>query len=133
MMSATVFMSPSSKPYLLCLTSPSHERAVSKNRGEWSSLFPLPRGPTEVPVELEHNIEYLRESVLVGAVTKRGDLIAVREAGGRVKILSLSPPPAAQKIAGLCCSAKPIVLASRLCVQSKASPTAIQFQESKDG
>ena len=130
-MSAAIFTSPNDQPYVLCLTSPSSERAINGGRGEWSSIFSLPSGPSLVPVQLEHNIEHLREAVLAGTATARGDLVAVREAGGRLKILSLSSP--ANSSGGLCCSKEPTTLDFRLCSQSRASPTSIRFQASGDG
>jgi hypothetical protein len=70
--------------------SPSSERELTTEKGgEWSFISPVAPGPTSMPMSLQHSIEQLLESVLVGAATSVGDLIAVLEASGRVRLLRL--------------------------------------------
>lgn len=127
--SATLFNSPSRKPYVLCTTSPSLER---EHTGEWSFISPVAPGPASMPISLQHSIEQLRESVLVGAATSVGDLIAVLEASGRVRLLRLDK----EIDGGLCCHASqdPVLeFNNQLCPQDSAPPTSLRFQETLRG
>jgi len=130
--SATLFNSPSRKPYVLCTTSPSSERELAAENGcEWSFISPVASVPARMPMSLQHNIVELRKSVLVGAATSAGDLIAILEASGRVKLLSLD----GNRDGGLCCHASknPMNLKIRLSRQDRAHPTSLRFQESSEG
>lgn len=129
MTSVTLFKSPSRKPYVLCTTSPSSERGRT---GEWSFISPVAPGPASVPISIQHSIQWLRESVLVGAATSVGDLIAVLEASGSVRLLGLDRGIDG----GLCCHAPqhPVLeLDGRLSRQERAPPTSLRFQETLRG
>jgi hypothetical protein len=82
-----------------------------------------------MPIPLQHNIIPLPGSVLVGAVTSAGDLIAVLEDSGIVKLLRLYRGIDG----GLCCEDSVLELGKRLSSQDKAHATSLRFQESPGG
>lgn len=85
-----------------------------------------------MPISLQHNIEQLHESVLVGAATSVGDLIAVLESSGRVKLFRLDR----EISGGLCCHAlqdSVLEIKHRLFPQDSAPPTSLRFQETLGG
>jgi hypothetical protein len=123
--SATLFKSPSEKPYVLCTTSPSSERGRT---GEWSFISPTPLGPVSVPIQTQHTIQPLHSSVLVGAATSVGDLIAVLEASGTVRLFAVE----SGRDGGLRCRTfqHPVLkFDTKLSRQESAPPTSLRFQE----
>jgi hypothetical protein len=85
-----------------------------------------------VPTEIQHSIQPLRDSVLVGAATSVGDLIAVLEASGRVRLLRLDRG----RDGGLRCHASQhpaLEFGKRLSRQESAPPTSLKFQETLRG
>ncbi|KAI9800304.1 MAG: hypothetical protein M1833_003418 [Piccolia ochrophora] len=122
--SAVLFHSPSKKPYVLCTTSPSSER--SKFEGEWPFLSPVGGSPAIVPPSLEHSLCHLKRpsAVLAGAATVQGDLIALLEEDGTLKLFSL----AASSTGGLCSEREPTILDHRLSKQKRVSPTSLRFR-----
>src|SRR2546430_8756186 len=98
--SATLFTSPSKRPYVLCTTSPSAERELNKeNGGEWSFISPVVSSPAILPKSLSHRIEQLLGSIIAGAVTSVGEVLAVVESTGKIRLFRLNR----QLDGGLCC------------------------------
>jgi len=83
-------------------------------------------------MELENSIQQLHESFLVGAVTSVGDLMAVLEASGRVRLLALDRGTDG----GVCCLTSEIAalkINERLSPQESAPLTSLRFQGSSRG
>lgn len=88
--------------------------------------------PAQVPMEIQHSIQSLRDSVLVGTATSRGDLIAVLEASGKVKLLRLDRG----RDGGLYCHSsqhRALEFGKKLSRQEIAPPTSLKFQETLHG
>jgi hypothetical protein len=85
-----------------------------------------------VPMETQHSIQLLRDSVLVGAATSVGDLIAVLETSGIVRLLRLDRG----RDGGLRCHTSEhaaLKFDERLSRQESAAPTSLKFQETLSG
>lgn len=123
--SAVLFNSPSTKPYVLCTTSPSNERAV--NQGEWSFISPIGSSPAVVPQKLEHSFSSLGKAkgILAGAASTSGKVIALLDEQGFLRIFRLAGIPTG----GLCSLGNPVILDHRLSKQQRLSTAAIRFQE----
>jgi hypothetical protein len=123
--SAHLFYSSSSRPYILSTTSPSTERV--RNGGEWTYISPVFDTPSRVPEGLDQDLWQLGNAgaILTGAVTARGDVIALLEETGTVFLF----PLIASRSGGLAPaqSQQPIKLDKKLSNQEKASTTSLRF------
>jgi hypothetical protein len=83
-------------------------------------------------MEIQHRIQLLHDSVLVGTATSVGDLIAVLEASGRVRLLRLDRG----RDGGLRCHTSQhlaLEFGKQLSRQESAPPTSLRFQETLSG
>ncbi|KAI9805098.1 MAG: hypothetical protein M1825_000932 [Sarcosagium campestre] len=122
--SAIAFLSVSSRPYVLYTTSPSNER--NRHGGEWTSISPLPATLTVVPSQLENQLTALvwTKSIIMGAASCPGKIVALLEDTGKLMLLSLAPG----KHGGLWSAMdRPVQVEHRLSEQEKSSATSIRF------
>lgn len=110
---------------MLCTNSPSRER-ISFEGGEWSFISPVADLPAEVPKELDQSLweERPNEAILAGAASPSGDVVAIIEKTGLIRLFPLEP----NKEGGLSRAHEPINLNKTLCKQEKASCTSIRFR-----
>src|SRR5204863_6294337 len=98
-----------SKPYVLSTTWPSNQRWL--NDGEWTFISPVGSEPAKVPPRLVQDICQLQKAnaILAGAVSPRGNIIALLEITGTTYLL-----PLRSDAEGLACTATPIFLGGKL-------------------
>jgi len=129
MTSVSLFKSPSNNPYILCTTYPSSERGLT---GEWPLISPVFNSSGPVRHDIQHSIKLLRDPILVGAVTSVGELIAVLEASGKVRLLALDRG----RDGGLHCPTyqnAALKFDKQLSKQESTHPTSLRFQETLEG
>jgi hypothetical protein len=126
MLSATIFHSPSNRPYVLCTTSPSDERW--KHRGEWSFISAVADSPASMPSALQFDFCRLGEhekGIVAGAASSDGKVVALLNQKGQIKLFTLNA-----KTGGGLHSAleEPVALKTRLAAQTTASSGCLRFQ-----
>ena len=126
MLSATIFHSPSNRPYVLCTTSPSSERW--KHGGEWSFISAVADSPASVPPDLQFDfcqLGELEKGIVAGAASSDGKVVALLNQKGRIKLFILNA-----KTGGGLHSAleEPVALKTRLAAQTTASRGCLRFQ-----
>ena len=92
MTSATIYRSPSNRPYVLCTTAPSSERWL--HDGEWSFILPVHEDTSRSsihPVGIVHNFEQFKyhRPLFAGCASSRHHLFAVLEKSGKLSVLGL--------------------------------------------
>ena len=88
--SASMYIGPSGRPYVLCTTAASTERW--RNGGEWSFCSPVILPPSQVPEMAIHDLDQLgkQQTLIAGAVSSSASIFAVLEKTGRIYLLKLS-------------------------------------------
>jgi hypothetical protein len=123
--SAHLFYSPSSHPYILSTTSPSTERV--RNGGEWTYISPVFDTPSRVPEGLDQNLCQLGNAgtILTGAATAHGDVIALLEETGTVLLFPLMAGEDGRLVPAHL--PELIKLDKKLSSQEKASTSSLRF------
>lgn len=129
--SASLFYSPSKRPYILCTTSPSSRR--SKHNGEWPFISPVNLGPVrKVPLELQHDFSALGNSlpILAGAVSSCINVAAMLEDSGNLLLYTLINGPGG----GIHSGGSHVVIKNAVSKRNKSlmSSTSVRFCVQED-
>jgi hypothetical protein len=130
MLSATIFHSPSSRPYVLCTTSPSDERW--KHGGEWSFISAVADSPACVSPILQFDFCALgkrEKGIVTGATSPDGKVVALLNQKGKIKLFTLKGKAGGGLYSAL---EEPLILKEKLAERKSASSGCLRFQ-SQDG
>ncbi|KAL8708755.1 MAG: hypothetical protein Q9220_006397 [cf. Caloplaca sp. 1 TL-2023] len=127
--SIAIYMSPASRPYMLCTTSASTDRY--QVAGEWSFVSPIAQTSDHVPPSTVHDFVELKayRQLVMGAVSSVANKFAVMEKTGKILILDLM----SHEHGGICSRhSTPEVLGVSLCElkTSRATTSCLRFDPS---
>jgi hypothetical protein len=126
MLSATIFHSPSSRPYVLCTTSPSDERW--KHGGEWSFISAVADSPACVSPILQFDFYALgkrEKGIVTGAASPDGKVVALLNQKGKIKLFTLKGKTGGGLYSAL---EEPLILKEKLAERKSASSGCLRFQ-----
>jgi hypothetical protein len=129
--STSLFNTSLSHPYVFCTTLPSLERGI--NKGEWSFISLVGSARVQAPDSLIHDLTRLKKSgpILTGAISPRGNLVAMVESRGNNQGRLILMPVAVEEAGGLSTMDFTVLEKGTLAVQDneriKISPTAVRF------